>query len=212
MFDWTPYLMGGGTRPDAMTGLNPEFNLALQTMFAAAPEEVRQSLRINSAYRDTAVQQKLWDEALAKYGTPELARKWVAPPGKSQHNHGNAADLKYLSPAAREWVQANAAQHGLAFPLSNEDWHIELAGARAQPAPKLQYNVPESGGVLPASMGKEVPSATWSDKAGILGNALMATMQSQPEAPQIMPVQVQPYQPVKRDPLAIYQRLFGSLA
>lgn len=56
------------------------------------------------------------------------------------------------------------------------------------------------------------PEMAWGDKAGILGNALMAAMQPQQQAPQIMPMQVQPYQPVKRDPLAIYQRLFGSLA
>ena len=54
----------------------------------------------------------------------------MAPPGKSQHNHGNAADLKYLSPEAKAWVHANAARYGLAFPLANEDWHVELAAAR----------------------------------------------------------------------------------
>lgn len=52
---------------------------------------------------------------------------------------------------------------------------------------------------------------TWGDRAGILGDALMASMPAPAQAPQIMPMQVAPYQPVKRDPLAIYQRLFGSL-
>ncbi|RPJ83209.1 MAG: hypothetical protein EHM13_08005 [Acidobacteria bacterium] len=41
-----------------------------------------------------------------------------------------AADLQYASPAARKWAHENAAQYGLAFPLGNEDWHVELAGAR----------------------------------------------------------------------------------
>jgi hypothetical protein len=54
----------------------------------------------------------------------------VAPPGNSQHNHGNAADLGYLSPDALEWAHTNAGKYGLAFPLKNENWHIELAGAR----------------------------------------------------------------------------------
>ena len=211
MFDWSPYLIGGGTRPDAMTGLHSDFATALATMFSAAPEDIRQNLRINSAYRDTQTQQRLWDEALKKYGSPEAARKWVAPPGRSQHNHGMAADLKYLSPAAQEWVAANAARYGLAFPLSNENWHVELAGARGtQMADVPPSKRPPSAepGILPR---EEMPSPTWGDRAGILGDALMASMPEPAQTPQIMQVQVAPYQPVKRDQLAIYQRLFGSL-
>lgn len=138
-WDWSPYLVGGGTRADAMTGLNPAFGSALQQMFAAAPEQVRAQLRINSAYRSPEVQTRLWDEALAKYGSPEAARKWVAPPGRSQHNHGRAADLKYLSPEAKAWAHQNAAQYGLAFPMGHEPWHIELAGARDGAAPTLSF-------------------------------------------------------------------------
>lgn len=130
-FDWSPYAVGGATRPDSFTGMDPEFSAALGAMFLAAPEEVRNSLRVNSGFRSNDTQQRLWDNALKKYGSPEAARKWVAPPGKSQHNHGKAADLQYASDAAKKWVQANAAQYGLNLPLGNEDWHIELANARA---------------------------------------------------------------------------------
>jgi len=130
-WDWTPYLAGGAAaRPDSMSGMNPEFQSALANMFASAPPDIRGQLQIKSGYRSPEVQAKLYADALAKYGSPEAARKWVAPPGKSQHGHGNAGDLGYLSPAAREWAHQNAAQYGLAFPLSNEDWHIELASAR----------------------------------------------------------------------------------
>lgn len=106
------------------------FAQSLEAMFANAPPEIQAEMRVSSGYRSPERQAQLWQEALAKYGSPEAARKWVAPPGNSQHNHGNAADLKYLSPAAREWAHSNAAQYGLAFPLSNEPWHIEAAGAR----------------------------------------------------------------------------------
>lgn len=129
-WDWTNYVVGGGQRPDAISGLSPGFQSSLQSMFAAAPPEVQQYLRITSGYRSPEVQQRLWDEALAKYGSPEAARKWVAPPGSSQHNHGSAADLKYLAPEAQEWVHQNASQFGLYFPMGHEPWHIEPVGSR----------------------------------------------------------------------------------
>lgn len=128
-FDFTPYAQGGAAaRPDSFTGMQDPFQQALARMLQDAPAEVK--IGITSGYRSPEVQAKLWEEALAKYGSPEAARKWVAPPGSSQHNHGNAADLKFLSPEAQEWVHANAERYGLAFPLSNEAWHVELAGAR----------------------------------------------------------------------------------
>lgn len=130
MIDWTQYATGGATRPDSFSGMNSNFSAALEAMFAQAPPEIQAQLRVGSGYRSNERQAQLWEEALQKYGSPEAARKWVAPPGSSQHNHGNAADLKYLSPEAKAWAHANAAKYGLAFPLDNEDWHIELAGAR----------------------------------------------------------------------------------
>lgn len=146
-FDWTPYLVGGGTRADAISGMDPRFSGALQQMFAGAPPEIQSQLRVSSGYRSPQVQETLWNQALAKYGSPDVARRWVAPPGRSNHNHGYAADLKYLSPAAQEWAHANAGNYGLAFPLSNENWHVELAGVRGgQPAP-----APASGGTVVAS-------------------------------------------------------------
>lgn len=129
-WDWSQYAVGGATRPDSFSGMNADFSTALQNLFAGAPEEIRANLRVGSGFRSPERQQQLWNEALAKYGSPEAARKWVAPPGRSQHNHGNAADLKYMNDAARQWVHQNAGNFGLAFPLSNENWHIELAGAR----------------------------------------------------------------------------------
>jgi hypothetical protein len=149
-FDFTNYRVGGAMRPDSMSGMQPAFLAALEAMFAGAPPEIQQNLRVGSGYRSPQRQAQLWAGALQKYGSPAAARKWVAPPGRSQHGHGNAADLKFLSDQARQWVHQNAGQHGLAFPLANENWHIELAGARggghqhasapaaAQPGPTVQ--------------------------------------------------------------------------
>lgn len=129
--DLSQYLIGGAAaRPDSLTGFDPRLNERLGQLFVAAPPEVRDVLRISSGYRSPEKQAQLWQDALTKYGSPEAARKWVAPPGKSNHNHGTAADLKYLAPTAQQWAHANAANYGLAFPLSNEPWHIEIAEAR----------------------------------------------------------------------------------
>ena len=129
-WDWNPYLVDGGTRPDAMTGLQGGFNNSLAAMFAGAPPEIQAQLRVMSAYRSPERQAQLWEEALAKYGSPEAARKWVAPPGNSKHNHGQAVDLRFLGDEAKNWVHANAAQYGLNFPMAHEPWHIEPVGSR----------------------------------------------------------------------------------
>lgn len=130
IFDFSGFSVGGAQRPDSFTGMDQGFNTALGGLFAAAPPDIQRQLQVTSGFRSPELQAKLWDQALQKYGSAEEARKWVAPPGRSQHNLGFAADLKFLDPAAKQWVRENAAQHGLAFPLDNEPWHIELAGDR----------------------------------------------------------------------------------
>lgn len=130
-WDWNAYLVGGAAaRTDSMVNMEPELSGALANMFNDAPPEIQSQLRVTSGYRSTETQQRLWDDAVAKYGSEAAARRWVAPPGSSQHNFGNAADLKYLSDEALQWAHANAEKYGLTFPLSNENWHIEVAGAR----------------------------------------------------------------------------------
>ena len=124
------YATGGALRSDSFSGMTPAMQAALANMFQNAPENIRAQLQINSGYRSVALQAQLWAGALKKYGSEAEARKWVAPPGHSQHNAGNAADLKYLSPEAQKWAHENAAAYGLAFPLSNEPWHVEALGAR----------------------------------------------------------------------------------
>jgi len=108
------------------TGLQVDFNSALNKLIADSGGKVT----LNSGYRSPEKQAQLWAKALKKYGSAEAARKWVAPPGNSQHNFGTAADLGYADAATKEWVHENARQYGLHFPLDNEDWHIEPTWAR----------------------------------------------------------------------------------
>ncbi len=117
-----------GTVPSPMdTGLGEAaFNKALQKMIAASGGK----LKVTSGKRSTKRQSELWAAALKKYGSPERARKWVAPPGRSKHEQGLAADLAYADAAARQWAHANARNFGLHFPLGNEPWHVEQVGSR----------------------------------------------------------------------------------
>ena len=112
-------------------GLDDGFRTSLRNMVRSAPPEIRNNIRMNSGYRSPEHQARLWKNALAEHGSPAAARKWVAPPGRSYHNRGQAMDLRYLDPAAREWVHANAKQYGLYFPMAHEPWHIEPIGTRS---------------------------------------------------------------------------------
>ena len=132
------FLMGR-TDKDAshISGLTDVFSVKLSRFFQAAPPEIRDRLGVYSGARSNERQAELWQEALKKYGSVDEARRWVAPPGKSEHNSGNAADVSYdgqslknAPPEVVKWVHENAEKYGLKFPLGNENWHIEDSGTR----------------------------------------------------------------------------------
>lgn len=136
--------VGGGTRPDAISGLNAGFADPLAAMVADAQKIFgAEAIKITSGFRSVEVQQRLWDEALVKYGSPEAARQWVAPPGQSRHNYGLAADLGFGDPKVQDWAHQNAGRYGLDFRMQNEPWHIEPQNAAAM-----------MSGAAPASLGE----------------------------------------------------------
>lgn len=123
-----PHSMGDGhghSSQAEVKGLNAEFNANLTRMIKDSGGKIK----INSGYRSNERQAKIYADAQRKYG--KNARKWAAPPGKSNHNHGLAADLGFTDNAARTWAHQNAAKYGLAFPMGHEPWHIEPVNARA---------------------------------------------------------------------------------
>lgn len=131
----------GGKGQESVDGLDESFATNLAAMMDDAPDDIKAGLGIYSGFRSADHQRKLFNAAVAKYGSVEAARKWVAPPGNSQHNHGRAVDLAYngqsLSKAPQnviDWVHENASKYGLYFPMSYEPWHIEPVGSRAATA------------------------------------------------------------------------------
>lgn len=113
----------GSTSPG---GFDPNFNNSLQRLL----KDFGGKVTVKSGYRSPERQAQLWQQALKKYGSAAVARKWVAPPGKSNHNRGLAADLGFADKNTIAAVHAAASKYGLVFPLSNENWHIEPISAR----------------------------------------------------------------------------------
>jgi hypothetical protein len=124
--------------------LNPGLASNLQAMINASGGQIYPT----SGFRSIERQTQLWNEALRKYGDPEIADNWVARPGKSNHNHGAAVDLGFANAAARRWAHDNAARYGLHFPMEWEPWHIELIGSEHS-SDRGAYTTPQGGFVNP---------------------------------------------------------------
>ena len=213
-FDWSKFAVGGAMRPDSFTGLEPGFASGVHAMTTAA-HAAGIPLQITSAYRSPEGQAKLYEEALAKYGSPEAARKWVAPPGKSQHNHGRAVDfavdgslLRDPESDAAKWIKANAAQYGLHVPMEWEPWQVEMQGSRPGTANlSMPSSIPKIGQTPPFIPGgtdpRDYPEGilaqpkTWQDAASDAGGILAGALEA-PVAPQIAPMQATPIQAAQR--------------
>lgn len=144
--DFSPYAVGGALRPDSFSGLTPDFRSNLWGMLQAAEQDLGpDALKITSAYRSPELQASLFADAVSRYGSPQAARRWVAPAGRSQHNLGNAVDfagpggglLRDANSREAVWLRENAPRFNLAVPMDWEPWQVELAGARGAGAPNV---------------------------------------------------------------------------
>jgi len=110
--------------PVATTGLQPAMELAVDRLIEASNGRVH----VVSSLRSTARQTELWNEALERYGDPEIADDWVARPGTSNHEKGLAVDLGGDLGLAVRLVEE--LELPLWRPMSWEPWHFELSGSR----------------------------------------------------------------------------------
>lgn len=99
--------------------MNPELARRLQAFIAASGGRVSPG----SGYRSYEQQAQLYHDYINH--VPGQAR--AAPPGKSNHNHGMAMDLKFGNGGV-QWAHQNAERFGLFFPMDDENWHIEMLG------------------------------------------------------------------------------------
>ncbi len=115
--------------------LTPALQSAITRAMAAA-HAAGVELRVTSGWRSKSRQRVLYDEAIAKYGSPEAARQWVLPPGESAHVRGEAVDVGPVTGA--RWLEENGSRFGLCRRYANESWHFELlAAAKGSSCPPL---------------------------------------------------------------------------
>jgi D-alanyl-D-alanine carboxypeptidase len=136
---------GDGALPDGTTvfddrfpgvaNLDPALLGALrQATTDAADDGVE--VFVDSGWRSPAYQERLFDEAVSKYGSEAKAARWVATPTTSAHVSGDAVDIGHSEATA--WLSEHGAAYGLCQIYGNEPWHYELRPeARAYGCPAM---------------------------------------------------------------------------
>ena len=120
----------------AVARLEPALESALREAAADAARDGLE-LDVNSGWRSRAYQQELFAQAIRKYGSEAAAVRWVARPGTSVHEAGQAVDL---GPAATtSWLAEHGASYGLCRTYANEPWHFELRPAAATDGCPARY-------------------------------------------------------------------------
>jgi D-alanyl-D-alanine carboxypeptidase len=79
---------------------------------------------VNSGWRSRRYQEQLFRQAVTKYGSTQAAERWVARPGRSVHESGDAVDVGPV--AAMAWLSEYGAAYGLCQTYGDEPWHYEL--------------------------------------------------------------------------------------
>ena len=108
------YAMGG-----AVGGLVPEFRRRLDVW----NPRVGNRYRVSVGYRDPATQARLYHLYIT--GQRNIV---AAPPGRSKHQYGLAADLSPSTTAAHRAIGRGV---GLYWPMSYEPWHVQPIGLSA---------------------------------------------------------------------------------
>jgi len=92
-------------------------------------------LKVTSGWRSWAHQQRLLDDAIAKYGSLQQALRYVSPPDRSKHVTGDAVDIGPDS--ADRWLEQHGSAYGLCRVFANERWHFELLAEPGGSCPAL---------------------------------------------------------------------------
>jgi len=93
-------------------------------------------MQITSGWRSKGFQQRLFDDAVRRYGSVDTARQFVASPEVSRHVDGEAVDIAPVE--ADNWLIRNGPQFGLCQIYANEIWHFELAADEQGRCPPLK--------------------------------------------------------------------------
>lgn len=119
-----PNLAGPGVN---WQGEDPVLKQRVSAMLSDAPPDISQASAVTSGLRTNQQQA----DAYHRYQTGQGGL--AAPPGKSLHETGQAADWTFKNPQADQWVHQNAGRFGLEFPLGARDPnHMQLVKGEVQ--------------------------------------------------------------------------------
>ena len=119
-------------------GLREDVLTAWRRLRAEAGKQ-RVWLCLNDGKRSRAQQQREFTDAVSRFGTRELARRYVLPPEQSMHVTGIAVDVQPFDSAV--WVERNGRALGWCRRYENEYWHFEYAASHvADGCPALLPN------------------------------------------------------------------------
>ncbi len=122
------------------TALNPILSARFLAARAAAMK-AGFTIEIISGFRDKKYQQRLFENAVKKYGSEKEASKWVLPSEYSHHLMGLAIDVNYPSgKSGALWLEIEGWKFGLCRVYENEWWHFEGVIASGQLCPALREN------------------------------------------------------------------------
>lgn len=138
-----------GTDPIIHTEVRPtQLDRKFEVRFLAAQAAAKNAgfnIKITSGFRTQGLQQRLFVDAIKKYGSAEEASKWVLPKDISHHPWGIAIDVNYPGEkVATKWLEENGSQFGLCRVYENEWWHFEPVIAPGQPCPAMMVSALES--------------------------------------------------------------------
>lgn len=128
--------------------MRPDAAQAIEELFSAAQTEAGYTLYGISGYRSYATQKAIYDRRVGEDG--DRAKRWVAPPGHSEHHTGLAMDISGESTVVQGltndfgespeglWVAENAHRFGFIIRYQKgwedktgynyEPWHIRYVG------------------------------------------------------------------------------------
>ena len=158
-------------------------NTRLKDSVISAAEEYRAAtggkFTINSAKRDPADQERLWNESVA-LGTPGKGPTGmaVAKPGRSPHEHGLAVDIQnYNDPAA----VAAMNRQGLSQKVPGDPVHFSFGDGGVANGPSSGYLAELHGpeAVVPLPDGKTIPVRIEGDMPGSNQSTDMSAMMNQ---------------------------------
>lgn len=114
--------------------LDPELRAAVDAAARDAAED-GVTIIVTSGWRSRAHQQRLYDEAVDRYGSEDEARRYVNTPDTSAHVTGDAVDIGPKD--ADHWLVEHGSAYGLCQTFANEIWHFELATTPGGECPEM---------------------------------------------------------------------------